>query len=173
MPTIGVSVAVPEPFGSWLQDYRVSLGEESARLIPTHVTLVSPYELDEAALPAVRTHLAEVAGRHAPFGIHLRGTGSFLPTSPVVFVGVVEGISACERLSAELRTGPLQASLAFPYHPHVTVAHRLSPEALDRAFTELAGYDEQFDVTEFWLYSNDETAGWQPLEAYQLGGPAA
>ena len=33
-----------------------------------------------------------------------------------------------------MRSGPLERELKFPYHPHVTVAHDLPEEALDRAF---------------------------------------
>ena len=39
----------------------------------------------------VDEHLAAVAARHAPFVVHLRGTATFRPVSPVVFVQVVEG----------------------------------------------------------------------------------
>ncbi len=42
MPTIGVAVAIPEPWASELQDYRTALGDTTATMIPTHVTLVPP-----------------------------------------------------------------------------------------------------------------------------------
>jgi 2'-5' RNA ligase len=169
VPTIGVSIAVPDPFGSELQDFRVSLGDESARLIPTHITLVPPAEVSDEALADIEDHLREAAGRQAPFRVRLRGTGTFRPVSPVVFVGVVEGISSCEMLSASTRSGPLAVQVGFPYHPHVTVAHHLADEQLDRAFTELADYEAAFEVHEFWLYVHDERHGWRPTQAFVLG----
>ena len=169
MPTIGVSIAVPDPFGAALQEFRVALGDESAQHIPTHITLVPPAEVPEASLPAVEAHLAEVATSHQPFRVRLRGTGTFRPVSPVVFVGVVEGISSCEMLAADTRRGPLAVDAEFPYHPHVTVAHHLGDEELDRAFTELAGYEARFEVDQFWLYVHDERHGWRPTLAFGLG----
>lgn len=168
MRTIGVSIAVPDPFGSELQDYRVRLGDESAHRIPTHITLVPPLEYPRAELGRVVDHLCEVAARHRPFEVHLRGTGTFRPVSPVVFVAVAEGISSCEVLAADVRTGPLGVSARFPYHPHVTVAHELDEDLLDRAFTDLADFEARFEVAEFWLYIHDDEAGWQPTEAFSL-----
>lgn len=169
MPTIGVSIAVPEPFGAALQDFRVSLGDEPARHIPTHITLVPPAEVPEGALPGIEEHLARAAAAHRPFRVRLRGTGTFRPVSPVVFVGVVEGISGCEQLAKATRSGPLAHDASFPYHPHVTVAHDVEDRLLDRAFAELSDFEAGFVVEEFWLYTHDERHGWRPALAFELG----
>ena len=66
---------------------------------------------------------AAVAARLEPFVVTLVGTGTFRPVSDVVFVQVVDGARACDRLQEQVRTGPLERRLGFPYHPHVTVAH--------------------------------------------------
>jgi 2'-5' RNA ligase len=169
VPTIGVSIPVPDPFGCALQDFRVSLGDESARHIPTHITLVPPAEVPGGSLGDIATHLQEAASAQQPFRVRLRGTGTFRPVSPVVFVGVVEGIAGCEMLAAATRRGPLAVDISFPYHPHVTVAHDLPDVDLDRAFAELADYEADFEVGEFWLYMHDERHGWRPTQAFQLG----
>ncbi len=168
MPTIGVAVALPEPWASELQDYRASVGDATASMIPTHITLVPPTEVDPADLPLIEDHLAKVAGGFEPFRVHLRGTGTFRPVSPVVFVTLVEGISQCEQLADAVRRGPLGVALDFPYHPHVTVAHHLDDGPLDRAFDDLAGFECQFRVTEFHLYVHDEARGWQPTREFPL-----
>jgi 2'-5' RNA ligase len=168
--TIGVSVAVPEPWGSQLQQYRIDLGDEAARHIPTHVTLLPPHEIDQDDLDAVRRHLEDVAARMPAFTVHLRSTGTFRPVSSVVFIGVVEGISGCEQLAAQVQRGPLAIERAFPYHPHVTVAHDLPEETLDRAFDDLADFDAAFEVTAMWMYLHDDVSGWQPTQAFALGG---
>ena len=168
--TIGVSVAVPEPEGLSLQEYRVALGDETARHIPTHITLVPPTEAAQEDLPEITAHLERIAAEHDPFRVSLRGTGTFRPVSPVVFIGVVEGIAGCELLAGAIRTGPLAVDVTFPYHPHVTVAHDLPAEQLDHAFEDLSGYRTHFDVTEFWLYVHDPETGWQPTRAFELGG---
>ena len=169
MLTIGVSIAVPDPFGAALQDFRIALGDESARHIPTHITLVPPTEVADDALDGIERHLQCAAKGQQPFGVRLRGTGTFRPVSPVVFVGVVEGIAGCEMLSAATRRGPLAVDVGFPYHPHVTVAHDLPEDELDFAFGALADYEAAFEVAEFWLYMHDERDGWRPTQAFQLG----
>ncbi len=168
MPTIGVSIAVPDPEGASLQEYRVALGDDTARHIPTHITLVPPIEVAAEEMDAVVAHLEAAARTNTSFRVSLRGTGTFRPVSPVVFLGVVEGIAGCELLADAVCSGPLAAEVRFPYHPHVTVAHHLSEDQLDRAFEELSGYRTHFDVTEFWLYVHDEDHGWQPTRSFPL-----
>ena len=173
MPTIGVALAIPEPWASELQDYRLSVGDETATMIPTHITLIPPIEVDEDDLAEVEKHLTEVASATSAFRIHLRGTGTFRPVSPVVFVTLVEGISQCEQLAKSLRRGPLDVELQYPYHPHVTIAHHLEDDALDRAFAELADFECEFEVTGFHLYVHDDAAGWQPTRDFPLQGAAS
>lgn len=168
MPTIGVALAVPEPWAGQLQQYRAGVGDATARMIPTHITLVPPVEVGADDLAAVEEHLAGVAADSVRFRVHLRGTGSFRPVSAVVFVAVVEGISHCERLSGALCQGPLAVQLAYPYHPHVTVAHDLAEDLLDRAFGELADFECDFEVSGFVLYAHDRVSGWQPVREFGL-----
>lgn len=169
MPTIGVAIAIPEPWASELQDYRTSVGDTTATQIPTHITLIPPAEVAEDELPAVSEHLACVAATVEPFDIRLRGTGTFRPVSPVVFVTVAEGISGCEVLAAAVRRGPLAVDLHYPYHPHVTIAHHLDDPTLDRAFDELATFECRFGVDAFSLYVHDTDTGWHPTHEYGLG----
>ncbi|MFT4084054.1 MAG: 2'-5' RNA ligase family protein [Nocardioides sp.] len=169
MQTIGVAVAIPEPWASQLQEYRAKLGDTTAEMIPTHITLVPPTDVAADGVAGVVDHLARVAAGVRPYGVHLRGTGSFRPVSPVVFVAVAEGISECEQLAAAVRTGPLAVDLSFPYHPHVTIAHDLDEPTLDQAFAELGDFECQFTVEEFHLYSHDEAHGWRPTHHFALG----
>ena len=170
--TIGVAIAVPEPWGSQLQDYRTSLGDRTARGIPTHITLMPPFEVDLDDLPRIEKHLEAACARATPFRFHLRGTGTFRPVSPVVFVTVVEGISGCEQLAFGVRRGPLQTDLQFPYHPHVTVAHHLADDLLDRAFDDLSSFDCAFVADRFSMYVHDAQDGWVVARDFMLS-PAA
>jgi len=170
--TIGVAVAVPEPWAQQLQAYRESLGDETASTIPTHVTLMPPIDVEDHLLPGIEQHLAEASARAHVFRMHLRGTGTFRPVSPVVFVGVVEGISECEQLAHAVRRGPLAIDVEFPYHPHVTVAHHMTEEVLDRAFGELATFECEFMVEHFWLYVHDDRQGWIPTREFPLTAAA-
>ncbi len=172
MTTIGVAIAVPEPWGAQLQEFRAELGDDTATGIPTHITLMPPFEIDEADLAKVEQHLAEAAATMHAFRVHLRGTGTFRPVSPVVFVSVAEGISGCEQLAFSIRRGPLACDLQFPYHPHVTVAHHLDDAALDKAFDELADFDCAFEADRFSLYVHEDGEGWVPTRDYLLTAAA-
>jgi 2'-5' RNA ligase len=168
VPTIGVAVAIPEPWASELQDYRASLGDETASSIPTHITLIPPTEVADDDLAEVVDHLATSTADVAAFRVRLRGTGTFRPVSPVVFVTVAQGISNCEQLALAIRRGPLAVELSFPYHPHVTIAHHLPDDVLDRAFDELAHYECDFWADHFKLYVHDLDAGWVPSRDFAL-----
>ncbi|WP_377270951.1 2'-5' RNA ligase family protein [Peterkaempfera sp. SMS 1(5)a] len=166
---IGVSIAVPDPYGKEIQDARDDFGDPLARSIPTHVTLLPPTEVAVADLPVVQRHLGAVAARHRPFRMLLLGSGTFRPVSPVVFVRIEEGMQECRQVEASVRSGPLARELNFPFHPHVTVAHNLTDEQLDRAHTEMKGFRAAFDVPGFSLYRFGADEVWRPLHAYTFG----
>lgn len=171
--TIGVAVPIPDPYGPQLQRRREAFGDPLAPSIPTHVTLVPPTRLPATAFGEIEAHLAAVAAAERPFAIHLRGTGTFRPVSPVVFVALAVGIGDCERLERAVRRGPLDREPAFPYHPHVTVAHHLADDLLDRAFKELAGYEAKFPVWGFSLYEHGVDGVWRPRRDFLFGAPTS
>lgn len=170
MATIGVAIPIAEPYGSELQKFRADFGDPMASSIPTHVTLLPPTEVADEDLPRIDEHLLELAARFPSFRIRLRGTATFRPISPVVFVTLAEGISSCEVLQSQVRSGPLAVDLRFPYHPHVTVAHDLDKESLDRAYDSLADYDCAFDVSAFSRYEHGADGVWRPQRAFPLKG---
>lgn len=163
---IGVALAVPAPWGAELQRWRDSLGDKQAGSIPTHVTLLPPTAVPTASMPGIEMHLDLVAALGAPFSIRLRGTDTFRPVSPVVFVALTEGAPECARLQAAVRRGPLERDLVFDYHPHVTVAHDLPDARLDEAAQALRQYRAAFRVTGFDLYEHGGDGVWRPVRHF-------
>ena len=102
--------------------------------------------------------------------MHLRGTGTFRPVSPVVFVALARGIADCEQLELATRRGPLECPLRFPYHPHVTVAQEVDEDALDAVEKQLGDFDGTFIVTTLDRYVNDEDGMWRPVRSFALTG---
>jgi 2'-5' RNA ligase len=168
--SIGVAIGIPEPYNRELQGWRDRLGDPNANRIVPHVTLLPPTEVDTEALPAIEEHLRKVAADEETFDIRLRGSATFQPVSPVVFVPLVQGIAGCERLESKVRSGPLQRDIKFPYHPHVTVAHDLPAEALERAFALLADYQAAFEVRGFTLFEQSPDGMWRPQRDFMFGG---
>jgi 2'-5' RNA ligase len=167
--SIGVAIGLPEPFNTELQNWRERLGDPNAARIPPHVTLLPPTQVPGDALEPIEEHLRVVAAAEQPFDIRLRGAATFRPVSPVVFVPLVQGISECERLESAVRAGPLSREVRFPYHPHVTVAHDLPPNALDRAFDAVSSYEAEFRVRGFSLFEQDGDGTWRPLRDFVFG----
>ena len=168
--SIGVAIGLPEPFNSELQRWRERLGDPNAARIPPHVTLLPPTDVPSGSLPEIEEHLRLIAMDEQDFDIRLRGSATFRPVSPVVFVPLVQGISECERLESRVRQGPLHRDLHFPYHPHVTVAHDLPADALDGAFAALASYEAEFRVHGFSLFEQDADGTWRPQRDFVFGG---
>lgn len=169
MLTIGVSIAIPSPFGRQLQRLRASFGDPMAEAIPTHITLLPPTEVATDETEDVHAHLEQVAASREPFTMTLRGAGTFRPVSPVVFVQVAGGIAECEQIEQAVRSGPLKRDTQFYYHPHVTVAHHVPDEAMDRAFSELASYHCAFEVGSFHLYQHGNDEVWRPAREFAFG----
>lgn len=169
MKTIGVSIPIPAPYADELLKARLQAGDPLADAVPPHVTLMPPTPVDDAAESALRDHLGTVAAAMPAFRMTLRGTGTFRPISPVVFVAVAEGIANCEQLERAVRSGPVERALQFPYHPHVTIAHGVSDEALQEAFEGLAAYTCSMEVGEFSLYEHGHDGVWRPYRSFPLG----
>jgi 2'-5' RNA ligase len=169
--SIGVAVGIPEPWGSQLDEQRAASGDPMAAFIPAHLTLLGPTEVEESVdtLAKIEEHLAAVAATHRPFQLHLRGTGTFRPTTQVVFVAVAAGIAECERLASDIRSGQLARELRFPYHPHITVAHDVPDAALDTVYDGLAGFEARFPIDGFTLYEHDN-GRWNPQRRFPLVG---
>jgi 2'-5' RNA ligase len=169
--TIGVAVEIPSPWAKLLQGARERFGDPLARAIPAHLTLLPPTVVQRAALGRIVDHLEQVGQGTVGFEIVLAGTDTFRPVSPVVFVRVQEGGAACDRLQREVRTGPLERQLTFPFHPHVTVAHHLDDDALDRAAKELADFAAAFDARDFVLYEHGTDGVWRPRRRFGFEAP--
>ncbi|HRW19671.1 MAG TPA: 2'-5' RNA ligase family protein [Dermatophilaceae bacterium] len=167
---VGVAIPIPEPYAAVLQAKRAEFNDPMAHAIPPHVTLLGPTEIEGDGLMRLVRHLSAVAAEGNPFPIVLRGSGTFRPISDVVFVQVARGISGCERLEQRIRSGDFGRELAFPYHPHVTVAHDVSEVDLDRAFDDMADFAADFEVEAFWLYEQSATGQWRPVCEFRLSG---
>ena len=156
--TFGVVIFVPEPGASELAAARLEVGDPLGSLIPPHITVLPPTTRPVHQIREIKRHLRRVGRRQRPFPIHLRGTASFRPISPVVFARLVEGAEGCAALEAQVRRGVLFRELTFDYHPHITLAFGLEDVVLDLVAERMAGYELRFLVREFHLVVFDTSA---------------
>lgn len=165
---VGIVIPVPEPIASYLKQARASFGDPMASVIPAHITLVTTTPASD--WPSALRHVRQVTAGHRPFEVTLRGTSSFRPVTPVVYVNVAEGFEECARLHRELQRGPLEHKTPYPYHPHVTVAHDVSEAGMDEALASLSGYEANFRVDRIGVFEHDEKGLWILREELALGG---
>ncbi|MCC3266699.1 2'-5' RNA ligase family protein [Arthrobacter gengyunqii] len=163
---VGIVIGVPEPMATELRRARASCGDPMAAVIPAHITVVTTTETND--WEAMAAHVRRVARRHAAFDVTLRGTATFRPVSPVVYVRVDEGYEECTALHKEMQSGPLARDLPFPYHPHVTVAHDVSEAGMDMAMHALRDYESRFTVSTVGLYEHDVSGLWKLREEVAL-----
>lgn len=168
---LGIVVPVPEPWSHLLVDWRAKVGDPQASVVPPHVTLLPPTQVSVLDRPAISRHLEAVAAAHAPFDMHLLGTGTFTPVSDVVFVAVARGIGNCELIANDVRHGPLSRELSYPYHPHVTVAHDVPGDMLDVAYSGLSDLSAEFRVDSFTEFEQTAGGAWAVARQYPLTGP--
>lgn len=169
MLTMGVAIAIPEPYGSRLRRKRASFGDQLAETVPSHVTLMPPLTVESDELEGVCGGLRAAAAELRPFSMTLRGTGTFRPVSPVVFVAIVGGVAGIEEVAAAVRAELEAPPAEFSFHPHVTIAHNIDDAALNRAQTDLSDFECTFQVDSFDLYLHERENGWAPKHAFQLG----
>lgn len=170
MMTIGVTLELPSPWREELQDVRLSTGDPLGATIPPHITVLGPTQVPHEQVEQVGEHLLAAARATRPFEIELRGTGTFRPVSPVVFVQVRRGISSCEQLERRVRSGLLHRDTAFGYHPHVTIAHGVDEDQLDRVYDELADFHARFTVERMDLAVLGSDEAWRPVRTYPFEG---
>jgi 2'-5' RNA ligase len=166
---LGVAVAIPQPHATVLTNWRRRVGDPVADKVWPHVTLLPPTPVPITELENVEEHLAKAAAAQVPFDMHLAGTGTFRPTSPVVFVQIATGVAQCETLEQAIRSGPLSRDLQFPYHPHVTVAQDVDDDALDAAYNGLSGFVARFPVDAFVLFCREPDGRWVWRTEFPLG----
>jgi 2'-5' RNA ligase len=169
--TIGVAIPIPEPFLAELGAYRERFGDPLAHAIVAHITLVPPSQVaNPQEMAAVARHLEQVATRIAPFRVVLAGAGTFRPVSPVVFVPLGAGEEQVRAVEQQVRRGPLERMLNFPYHPHVTVAHDVAPEWLDEAEDTMADYRAEFEVSSLGLFEHGQGGVWRQVQEFPFTG---
>ncbi|MFQ4147729.1 2'-5' RNA ligase family protein [Arthrobacter sp. LAPM80] len=165
--SLGVIISLPADLAAELSARRDRFAGPDAAVVPPHITLVSGRATDSWEEAA--EHVRKVAAAGEPFTISLRGTGTFEPLSPVVYLNVEDGAETCSHLHQELVAGPVEHLLEYDFHPHLTMAHNLDPESMELAKADMAGFEADFEVTSIGLFDYLADA-WALREELELGG---
>src|SRR6267154_1924147 len=116
-----------------------------AGLLPSHITLVFPFESDLTAKD-LRKHVELAVKGVAPLALTLEGfTGS---ERQYLFLGVKRGSDSIVDMHERLYSGPLQVHhlLTHTYVPHVTVGRLGSNAAFQAALASVAQIDTRIET---------------------------
>lgn len=140
-----------------------------------HITLVPPFRWTGSEGELERILTERIRGC-LPFTVTTKGLGRF--GQAVIFIDVV---LSCElkQLYERLREGLEQEGVGDlakgrPYHPHITLATRLSPGEFKRYMEELADYSptREFicqEVALFKMQTEGRSRRWQVARQLALG----
>ncbi|MEV8181919.1 2'-5' RNA ligase family protein [Specibacter sp. NPDC078692] len=165
--SLGVVISLPPSLAEVLGEKRAMYAGPGTAVVAPHITLVSGRAWE--SWTAAEEHVRKVAAEFVPFKLSLRGTGTFEPVSPVVFLNVDDGAADCAALHAKLLEGPLEHLLEFSFHPHLTIAHALDADTMARAKAEMVDFEAEFEVTSIGLFDYIEGT-WALREELSLGG---
>lgn len=156
--------------GAEIAAVRAAAGDEFGYGIPTHVTLLPPTTVTAEQRVQFVQHLHAVTSAHRAFTVQLAGTGTFRPTSDVVFLALADGDDQCRSLADDVCAGPVPSPSPFAYHPHVTLAHGIAPPLLDQVHSAQRGFAASFRVDDVCLYEMSESQVWRLHSRFPLGG---
>jgi 2'-5' RNA ligase len=140
-----------------------------------HITLIPPFRWNRPETELERLVTSSIQGC-LPFAVRTKGLGRF--GQAVIFIDVVlssELTELYERLKEGLRQeGIGDLAKGRPYHPHITLATRLSPGEFNRYMEELADYSpiREFlchEVALFRMHTEGRFRRWQVARQLPLG----
>jgi len=142
---VGVVLLVPPPWRDEVDALRRAMGDPSLGRIPAHLTLVPPVNVREDELERAHDLLRWAGEATKPITVTLGPPTTFLPVNPVLFLGVHGDVAAVDRVRDLVFKPPLERSLTWPFHPHVTLLDGGDPARIEAAVTALA--DARMEVT--------------------------
>lgn len=173
---LGVALLVPRPVAREIDVLRRACGDEAPERMAPHITLVPPVNVREDRLDDAVARLRSAAAASRPLTLALGPPTTFLPDNPVLYLAVGGETEALQALRDRVFVEPLDRSLTWPFHPHVTVVDGGEPARLHAAVTALAGYRTEVTFERIHLLQERrDDAGarvWRPIADAAFAAPA-
>lgn len=163
-----IGIRLPKKLEEACEHYRRAF--RAPRTI-AHITVVAPFNWDQS-VAELHELLKEAVQPLAPFLIRGSGLGSF--GTRVLFVNVTlseELLQLHKNLTAGLQGAGVKVDRR-PYHPHITLATRLSPVRFYRYKQELEGFSPSyaFPCTAISLFEFTADRRWEEQAQIALPG---
>lgn len=165
---------IPGILGSFFDQLRRDLEPNS--LAPrAHLTILPPRGLATTVAPAdAWAELQRKLLGFQPFSIAV-GRAEVFPGTNVVYFSLQQGWDELQSLHRHLADGCLQFCEPFPYHPHITIAQKLTPEqalsiqqVAQRRWDEFYRGPREFSVESLSFVQNSSRDIWYDLAAIDL-----
>lgn len=139
-------------------------------LIPPHITLKEPFEVDDNSINEIMEELFRIAGETAPFELVIKKVSSFYPVSNTIYLKV-EPTSELLSLNEKLHSGILPSERNYAFVPHITIAQDLTHDEYSDVFGRLKmqHFDFKEKVDRFQLLYQLEDGSWTVYETFTLG----
>ena len=160
----------------WKYFMKAHHGSVVALRSPAHITLISPFWMDESLETELQNSLEEFSRSQMPFTIRLKDFSAFKPRVIYVAVEPNEDLqkikSALENFLLAKNIFPIKAE-ARPFHPHVSIALRdLHKKAFHEAWEIFSKkkYEVQWPVKGISLLRHNEK-NWEVINTSHLANP--
>ncbi|QDP42118.1 YjcG family protein [Radiobacillus deserti] len=140
-------------------------------LIPPHVTLKEPFELEEDQINDLIQELKEIAKHTSPFKLEIKKVSSFSPVTNTIYLKV-EPVPELMKLNERLHSGNvLPQEQTYSFVPHITIAQKLSHDEYSDVFGSLKMQEFNFEQTvdRFQLMYQLENGAWTVHETFTFG----
>ena len=169
---VGVVLLLPPPAAAEIDALRRALGDEDVERLAPHLTLVPPVNVRDDDMASAHDLLRDAAHRTPAFTITLGPPRTFLPTNPVLFLEVGGDVAAVDALRDKVFRPPLERSLTWPFHPHVTLRDEAEEPRIRAAMEALADYRVEVRFEAVHLLREEEGRVWRPVFEAPFGEPA-
>ncbi len=169
MMNYGVALFPSKPLQDLANSYRMRY-DPHYTLIPPHVTLKEPFELEEQELPSVVKRIREIAKGVDPFPLEVYKVDTFYPVSNTLFFKIREH-SALTELYEQLHTPPFKRNEKYSFVPHLTIGQNLSYDELSDNLGRLKMKQIQHEeiVDRIQLLYQLDNGSWTVYETFKLG----
>lgn len=142
-------------------------------LIPPHITLKSPFEAGEEALPAIAAEMRAIAAAHQPFSYHVSKVKSFEPVNNVIYFKV-DPNQTLDSLYDQLHRDSLPGEEEHGFVPHITIAQQLDNDEHSDVYGSLRmeAINRNETADRFHLLYQLDNGSWTVYETFLLGKDA-
>lgn len=139
-------------------------------LIPPHITLKYPFEMDDEKVKQVVKEIKQIAQSLPPIEIKVRKVSSFHPVNNVLYFKVEDNANL-NTLQNKLNEDKLEDNRDYSFVPHITIGQQLSDEEHADVLQSLNMKDIHHDevIDRFQLLYQLENGSWTVYETFHLG----